>query len=396
MSRKNISLLLVAALLIMGVALFSRAATNISVAAPEEPTMPQVVAQEGGDEEPAPPSNAYCLLCHSQPDQTWTLPSGETLSLTVETEILASSVHGDANPEGPLNCVDCHIDERYPHEPSLAQSARDFTLSRYAACRTCHEDQYTRAQDSVHGAALRNGITEAAVCVDCHGAHDIQTPHEPRQRITVTCGQCHGAIFDLYRTSVHGEALLQENDPNVPTCVDCHGVHDIENPETTQFRVRSPEVCATCHNDPALMAEYGISTNVFDSYLTDFHGSTVALFEQQDPGVVTNKAVCYDCHGVHDIQQVDDEHTQLIRENLLDTCQQCHPDATANFSDAWIGHYEATADSNTLVYVVNGLNNVFIPLITGAFGLLLATDVIRRIRQRLSSGHHDGSPQSGA
>ncbi len=50
MSRKNISLLLVAALLIMGVALFSRAATNISVAAPEEPTMPQVVAQEGGDE----------------------------------------------------------------------------------------------------------------------------------------------------------------------------------------------------------------------------------------------------------------------------------------------------------------------------------------------------------
>ena len=49
------------------------------------------------------------------------------------------------------------------------------------------------------------------------------------------------------------------------------------------------------------MNKYEISTEVFDTYVADFHGTTVILFEHQDPNVETNKAVCYDCHGVHNI-----------------------------------------------------------------------------------------------
>lgn len=347
-------------------------------------------------EEPPPdveslqPSNAYCLLCHSQPDRTWTLASGETLSLTVDPTVLAQSVHGDSNPEGPLACADCHTDHLFPHAPQASRSVREFQLERYASCRTCHEDQYTHTQDSVHGVALRSGRLEAAVCVDCHGGHDIQPPDEPRQRISLTCGRCHGAIFDQYRNSVHGAALLEESNPDVPTCIDCHGVHNIGDPTSTLFRVRSPQLCATCHADEELMAQYDISTNVFDSYLTDFHGSTVALFEQQDPNVATNKAVCYDCHGVHDIARVDENKSRVVRENLLTACQQCHPNATSDFPDAWVGHFEPTLESQPLLFIVNGFYSILIPVTVGAFLVLIATDMIRRIRERL------GRPSTGA
>ena len=53
------------------------------------------------------------------------------------------------------------------------------------------------------------------------------------------------------------------------------------------------------------MQKYGISTEVFNTYVADFHGTTVTLFERQHPDQPTNKAVCTDCHGVHDIQARD-------------------------------------------------------------------------------------------
>ncbi len=347
-------------------------------------TVETSVAQDGGEKEPAEqPSDAYCLLCHSQPDRVWELPSGERLSLTVDTEILAESVHGTENPRGQLACADCHTDHRFPHDAQASTSIREFKLERYAACRTCHEEQYTHAQDSVHGSVLRDGQPSAAVCVDCHGGHDIQTPNEPHERISITCGQCHGIIFDQYRQSVHGEALFGESNPDVPTCIDCHGVHNIDDPTTASFRNRSPEICADCHADEALMEKYEISTNVFNSYLTDFHGTTVALFEQQDPNVATNKAVCYDCHGVHDILSVNDENSHVVRENLLITCQKCHPDASSDFPDAWVGHYEPTAESNPLLFMVNTFYKLLIPSVLGAFALLVSTDIFRQIRQRL-------------
>lgn len=336
-------------------------------------------------------SNAYCLLCHSQPGQVWTLPSGETVSLTIDPSILAKSAHGDSSSKGPLACADCHGNYSYPHPVQTVQTHRQFTLDRYASCRTCHEDEYTRSQDSVHGVALRAGRPEAAVCVDCHGSHDIQKPDQPRERISLTCGKCHGAIFDQYRNSVHGKALLAENNQDVPTCVDCHGVHNIQNPTTATFRAGSPEVCSKCHANPDLMAKYNISTQVLDSYLSDFHGSTVALFEQQDPKLPTNKAVCFDCHGVHNIQPVKNGDVSPIRDNLLTTCRQCHPDANVNFPNAWIGHYPATLASHPALYVVNGLYNVLIPVTVGIAVLLIASDFFRRFRGRFSRRRQTGA-----
>ncbi|MCC7451313.1 MAG: cytochrome c3 family protein [Anaerolineae bacterium] len=359
-------------------------AAPINSAVPPNAPMQQATQQATPQSTPEKLSNAYCLLCHAQPNRAKTFPSGETLSLTIDALVLAKSVHGDSNQKGALACADCHTNYRFPHPVQASRTIRDFQLERYATCRNCHEEQYTRNQDSVHGAALRSGRLEAATCVDCHGGHDIQPPDQPKLRISLTCGKCHGAIFDQYQKSVHGKALLTEGNTDVPTCIDCHGVHNIEDPTTALFRVRSPALCSRCHADATLMSKYNISTRVFDTYLTEFHGSTVALFEQQDPSVPTNKAVCYDCHGVHNILSVKDKNAQVVRENLLTTCQQCHPNATANFPDAWVGHYTVTADKHPTLSAANTAYNVLIPGGVGITLVLVGVDFIRRLRQRFS------------
>jgi len=328
--------------------------------------------------------NQYCLACHSLTDLSTTLENGDELELTVDEDEFHASVHGEENPWQPLECTNCHEGYTFPHEPIVAESRRDYTLQQYFICSNCHEPKYENLLDSSHGQALEEGVKEAAVCTDCHGAHDTPVPDEPRSRISRTCAQCHGTIFETYRDSVHGEALLEEDNPDVAVCTDCHGVHAITDPGLAAFRNSSPELCGACHADEELMAEYDISTNVFDTYVADFHGTTVTLFESQDPDVPTNKAVCYDCHGVHDIKHPDDPDAG-INERLLTTCRQCHPDASENFPDAWTSHYEPSLEHHPLVFLVNWFYKIIIPATVGALGFLVATDVYRRVRHRFSS-----------
>lgn len=340
------------------------------------------------------PDNDYCLACHSQPDLEMTLSGGERLSLTINADDFRNSVHGEANSWQPMACTDCHENYRYPHEPVTIASIRDYSLHKYAVCATCHEQNYDHTLDSVHGEALAQGVKEAAVCTDCHGAHDTTPPDEPRAQISLTCEQCHSEIFSEYAESVHGAALLVESNPDVPTCVDCHGVHTIEDPTTAIFRVSSPQMCGQCHADADVMARYDISTDVFDTYVADFHGTTVVLFEHQDPTVETNKAVCYDCHGVHDIKAPDDPQSG-IKANLLQTCQECHPDATANFPDSWTSHFRPSLQHNPMVYLVNLFYRIMIPSVLGFLAFLILTDVFRRARLRYSLFRQDapGEPR---
>jgi len=333
--------------------------------------------------------NEYCLSCHGQPDQIKDLPSGERLYLTIDPTLYADSVHG----QGGYACVQCHTDIRtFPHPESKAQDRRDVTLSMYTTCKQCHSGNFEKTLDSVHQKALEEGNKNAAVCSDCHNPHAQQRLTHPDTRqllprahvqIPQTCARCHSEIYDQYKKSVHGAALLENINPDVPACIDCHGVHNIPDPTTAAFRLRSPELCAKCHTDPARMSKYGISTQVLNTYLADFHGTTVTLFEKQTPDQVTNKPVCFDCHGIHDIARPDDPQKGLqVKENLLQTCQKCHPDATPNFPDAWLSHYDPSSDKNPLVYYVNLFYKIFIPSVIGGMALFVASDIGRRLIKR--------------
>ncbi len=323
----------------------------------------------------------FCMGCHGPPDKTMTFPNGDVVSISIDGEALHASVHGAGNEWQELECNDCHENYNYPHPPKNAASAREYTIEKTELCGRCHETQHEGQMNSVHAEALADGKLDAATCVDCHGAHDTPVPNEPRSRIPQMCRQCHSTIFDEYASSVHGAALLNEENPDVPTCIECHGVHNINDPTTALFRNRSPELCASCHANTELMNHYEISTDVFETYVDDFHGTTVTIFQSNDPSVATNKAVCYDCHGVHAIKDPQDPNAG-IKENLVVTCQQCHPDATPNFSDAWTGHHRPSLQDNPLMFLVNIFYAVVIPATVGFFGFLVATDIYRRVRGR--------------
>ena len=196
-------------------------------------------------------ANKLCLECHSIPNRQITLPSGESLSLVIDGDMYAQSLHGQHD----IRCIDCHTNiAGYPHPPLKANDYRDFQFDRYRSCFACHSEQYQGTLDSIHAQALAGGNREAAICTDCHGAHDVSSPNEPRQKISLTCSQCHAAIFEQYRHSVHGAALSEQGNPDVPTCVDCHMTHDILKPINPKSSVNPANVagtCAQCHKKGA-------------------------------------------------------------------------------------------------------------------------------------------------
>jgi hypothetical protein len=124
------------------------------------------------------------------------------------------------------------------------------------------------------------------------------------------------------------------------------------------------------------MDKYGISTDVLNTYVSDFHGTTVTLFEKQSPDSATNKPVCYDCHGIHDISRVNDPKSGIeMQQNLLVRCKVCHPDATNNFPSAWMSHYIPSPEHYSLVYYVNLFYKFFIPMVLGGMVALVGLDV---------------------
>ncbi len=330
-------------------------------------------------------TNDDCLACHQKEGMATEL-GGQPLPLTINQTDFSASVHG----EEKVACVDCHTNiTSFPHPQVTASSPRNFSLEMYPTCQQCHAEQYQKVLDSVHQKAIASGNNNAAVCTDCHNPHtqtrmtDKTTGKllpEARLSIPDKCARCHSAIYDAYQSSVHGNALTQEGNPDVPTCIDCHGVHNIQNPTTNSFRNSTPFLCAKCHADKSIMDKYGISTNVLNTYVSDFHGTTVKMFEETYPDQPSNKPVCTDCHGIHDILKVDDPNAGIaFKQNLLTKCQQCHPNATTKtFTDAWLSHYEPSPKVFPLVYYVNLFYKFFIPTVLGGMLFYVLTDIYRR------------------
>ena len=262
---------------------------------PEQTAMHQVVMANLGAEQTCQTCHTDtwahnpaqdCETCHRFLDTDLTLDSGETIPLKVDTETILNSMHGsnltDSYGYTPFQCTDCHSNKEtytFPHQNILPDDKRSFVTRRSAICEDCHAAVSEKHGDSTHAAARAEGNLDAATCIDCHGAHDVHKAGEPREAISQTCGNCHTEINEEYEASVHGEALLGEQNPDVPLCIDCHGVHDITDPTTAQYRLDSPQLCATCHADEELMSEYDLSHHVLDTYVADFHGTTVELFE---------------------------------------------------------------------------------------------------------------------
>ena len=297
-----------------------------------------------------------CLSCHSDSSLEMELADGP-ISVYVDPEEFANSVHGQN-----LNCNDCHSGiTEYPHPEVQYKNRRDINLASYENCKKCHFDNYTKTLEGIHYNLLSKGDQRAPTCVDCHGAHNIKPPDRPKSHVSQTCKSCHEDVYDTYVKSVHGKALVNGENSDAPVCTDCHQAHDIEDPRTKSFLLKTPQLCGQCHSDEKLMKKYGISTHVVETYLSDFHGVSATFYKDSAENINSWKAVCTDCHGVHDISAVSDEKSPVLKANVVNTCRKCHPSATPDFPDAWLSHYEPSPDKAASVYYVKLFYKFFIP-----------------------------------
>ena len=331
-------------------------------------------------EEPSQETEAYCLGCHDNPDLSLELPSGDTLSLFISPEILSKSIH---SPLG-IECQACHTQIiSYPHPKLDYQSRRELSRAYYQACQKCHSENYTKTLDSMHAQAASAGNLDAPICTDCHGAHDVQPPDQPRANISATCGQCHTAIFADYTASIHGGALIQENNPDVPVCTDCHGVHNIQDPRTPQFRVESPELCAGCHANQELMGKYGLSADVYNLYNLSWHGVDISVYKAKWPTIWHESAVCTDCHGVHNILATGNPASMVNPANLLATCQKCHPQAGPNWTGAWTGHNRISLERTPSVFYTDAFYSIFSPVVLWGSIIYVLLQIIHSLVERV-------------
>jgi predicted CXXCH cytochrome family protein len=331
-------------------------------------------------DEPLQQTEQYCLSCHGKSDLSMTLPSGEKLSLYISSSELHNSVH---SPQG-IECEACHTNiKTYPHPAIQVTTRRELSRSYYLACQKCHQVNYDKTMDSMHAQAAESGNLNAPICTDCHGAHNVTQPDQPRARISVTCGKCHNEIFSQYKLSVHGEALIGQDNPDVPVCTDCHGVHNIQDPRTAQFRVDTPDLCSRCHADQKLMSKYNLPANVYDIYKLSWHGVDVSVFKAKWPTIWHDSAVCTDCHGTHGIRRTNDPASKVNSANLLATCQKCHPQAGPNWTGAWTGHNEISLEKTPFVFYINSFYTSFSPFVIWLVVIYVGLQAIRSIVDRI-------------
>ena len=166
------------------------------------------------------------------------------------------------------------------------------------------------------------GLIVAPSCNDCHGAHKIKRSIDRdspinHANVAKTCGKCHVGIEATYNQSVHGQ-LLAKGDPRGPVCIDCHSAHQIVNPTGTISRPSATSAAANATQDR------------LEHYRETYHGKAMALGK---PNSAPEVAACYDCHGFHDMLPPSNPASHLSKNNILATCQKCHPGATAKFTE---------------------------------------------------------------
>ncbi len=170
------------------------------------------------------------------------------------------------------------------------------------------------------GGGLAASVHAKAACVSCH-ANAKTLPHaEVLGPATCTGGGCHAAAESSYIQGIHAEARAKGN-MLAPTCVTCHGGHDVlppSDPKARTFPLNVIKVCGDCHEKQRTKTAAGLSNfQQVQSYLESVHGRAVL-------GGLAVAATCADCHGSHKILPAANPQSTVNRANVPDTCGHCH------------------------------------------------------------------------
>jgi hypothetical protein len=259
-----------------------------------------------------------CLDCHGALDPP----------LQVTAEQFARDIHAQKG----LTCASCHGGDPTKMDIDAMSKAAGFRgkIQRNQIpelCGRCHSDssfmrqynpslrtdQLAQYKTSVHGQRLAHGDSKVAVCIDCHGVHDLRPASDTRSKvnplnIAQTCSRCHADTeymkgykiptnqFAQYSASVHHEAMTVRGDLSAPTCTTCHGNHGAAPPGVGSVK----NVCSTCH--------------VFQSQMFDKSSHKAAFQSAGLPG-------CVVCHSNHEVRHPSDV---MLGTGPDSVCVRCH------------------------------------------------------------------------
>ncbi len=167
--------------------------------------------------------------------------------------------------------------------------------------------------------ALSGSVHEGVTCVECH-SDAAELPHRPTLNLSTCATACHTDAASLYASSSHMAALAR-NDALSPTCVSCHGGHQIASTdarEAPQYRLNSAKMCGDCHAQHTPDADEREPGAWVGDYMTSAHAQIM-----RDGGLVW-AATCVDCHGAHGVLPSADEQSMVHRGRVPETCGTCH------------------------------------------------------------------------
>ncbi len=227
-------------------------------------------------------------------------------------------------------CIDCH----QPHK--IRKVFYDQGMAD-RDCLRCHEQTSLKSADGrslfVNPAELAQSRHSKTACSQCHTGVRASLIR-PCQDITakVDCASCHAAVAEEFQTSTHG-VLSARQDPNGPTCLECHGTHGIRgktDPQSPSFHLNIPGLCARCHREGEKAASRykGSQHEITTHYAESIHGK--GLLES---GLVVT-AACTDCHTAHHELPSRDPASSVNPDNIPSTCGRCHHGIEEKFNQS--------------------------------------------------------------
>ena len=358
MTKNKLLIAFLAVLLLLGLEWLAR--TGAANAAPND--------------SPARLTNANCTMCHQDEQLNGFTRDSIRVNLTVDTQGYNESVHGQAGvlcvgchstfttyPHSEVEqvtCEQCHVDNATIVVPLPHDNGRAMEAHFNETCKNCHADVYSA--NSIHAAVAASGQVNAPLCSDCHGAHEIQSPAVPPERIITTCSRCHTGVYENFLSNEHFGA-----DPLAQTCADCHIPHELQaapaevtpTPQPTPVEESGGQTylslwnstCTMCHNYPNFTGKAEDSSTVSLTIVEEelsksVHGkaglgcaachSTITGYPHHD----TEQVSCSTCHAATDpeamiIADLPYESTRALSIELNEACYSCHEeefDASAN------------------------------------------------------------------
>ncbi len=196
-------------------------------------------------------------------------------------------------------------------------------------CLACHGDKSMTTKRGGRTVSLyvdqkkfAGSVHASLDCTSCHAAlQGTELPHSTPVA-KVNCATCHGDEGQQLAKSLHGRAAAH-GDVLAPTCVNCHGNHDIvpvKDPRSAVAPLKVPFVCGQCHREgtPVQMNRDIGEHNILENYSESIHGE--GLLKK---GLIV-AANCASCHTAHSVLPHTDPKSSIARQNIATTCTKCH------------------------------------------------------------------------